>query len=92
MKNRLVALCLLLTLLAKAQEVSLVPKPSMMETMKGTFTITPTTQIILAEAGLEKSASFLNDYLQHFYGFRLGFLPGSRPAFRSGGLFRSAFS
>ncbi len=71
MKYRLLSIGLLFTIFTMAQEVSLVPKPSMMETMSGTFTITPSTQIILAEAGLEKSAGFLNDYLEHFYGFRL---------------------
>ena len=42
-----------------------------MPEIPGTFTITENTSIVLAGKGLEKSASFLNDYLQHFFGFKL---------------------
>lgn len=71
MKKRLLVLSLLLGFFGKAQEISLIPQPSRLETKTGSFTLSPATKILLAAPGLEKSASFLNDYLQHFYGFRL---------------------
>ncbi|MES2003429.1 MAG: beta-N-acetylhexosaminidase [Bacteroidota bacterium] len=71
MKHGLLAFCLLFAFTTQAQEISLVPQPSQLTKLTGTFTITPATQIILAESSLSKSAEFLNDYLQHFYGFRL---------------------
>jgi hexosaminidase len=71
MKQRLLALTLLFALFATAQDVNIIPKPFRTVKMDGNFSITPATQIILEETGLEKSAQFLNDYLQKFYGFRL---------------------
>lgn len=71
MKHTLLGFSLLLTLFAGAQEISIIPRPSKMETGTGNFTITSTTKIILAGSGMEKSARFLNDYLQKFYGFHL---------------------
>lgn len=59
---------------ASAQEINIIPKPVKMEVQSGSFTITPETKIILAESGLERSAQFLNDYLQKFYGFHLAVL------------------
>jgi hexosaminidase len=54
-----------------AQDINIIPKPTRVETKPGSFTITPATAIVLAESGLERSAQFLNDYLQKFYGFKL---------------------
>ena len=54
-----------------AQEVSIIPQPSKLVTSKGNFNITNKTQIVLAGSGLEKSATFLNDFLEKFYGFKL---------------------
>jgi hexosaminidase len=71
MKQTFLGLALLLTLFAGAQEISIIPRPSKMEAGTGNFTITNTTKIILAGSGMEKSARFLNDYLQKFYGFHL---------------------
>lgn len=71
MKKRLFALSLLLGFFGKTQEISLIPQPSRLEARTGSFTLSPSTKILLAAPSLEKSASFLNDYLQHFYGFRL---------------------
>ena len=71
MKHRLLALMLLITLSMSAQDVNIIPKPSRLEKMDGNFSITPSTQIVLTGTGLEKSAQFLNDYLQKFYGFQL---------------------
>lgn len=58
-------------IVSQAQEVSIIPQPASMVVEKGSFTITNKTQIVLAGTGLEKSASFLNDFLQQFYGFQL---------------------
>ena len=71
MRHRLLAFTLLITFSITAQEVNIIPKPSRMEKMDGNFSITPSTQIVLTGSGLEKSAQFLNDYLQKFYGFQL---------------------
>ncbi|GAC1443706.1 MAG: hypothetical protein NVSMB63_12710 [Sediminibacterium sp.] len=71
MKKRLLALLLLSALFVHAQEVNIIPQPASLETQEGNFVITPSTKIILAGPALEKSANFLNNYLQHFYGFRL---------------------
>jgi hexosaminidase len=71
MKKGLFILCLLASLSALAQDINIIPKPTRVETKPGSFTITPATAIVLAESGLERSAQFLNDYLQKFYGFKL---------------------
>ena len=57
--------------LANAQDVSIIPQPVKLVVEKGNFTINNKTQILLAGTGLEKSANFLNDFLQQFYGFKL---------------------
>jgi hexosaminidase len=65
-------LLLVLTFTAtQAQEVSIIPQPTKLVTSKGSFNITSKTQIVLAGSGLEKSANFLNDFIQKFYGFKL---------------------
>ena len=79
MKKKLLAISLLLALFATAQEINITPKPFRTIKMDGSFSITPSTQIILEETSLEKCASFLNDYLQKFYGFKLQII-------RNGGL------
>lgn len=56
---------------ANTQDVSIIPQPVKMVVEKGNFTINNKTQILLAGTGLEKSADFLNDFLQQFYGFKL---------------------
>ncbi len=71
MKQRLLALALLFSVFTNAQDINIIPKPSRAVKTEGNFSITPSTQIILAETGLERSAHFLNDYLEKFYGFRL---------------------
>jgi hypothetical protein len=69
MKQRLLAFVLLFAAFAQAQEVNIIPKPTKAEIQPGSFVITPTTSIVLSETGLERSAQFLNDYMQKFYGF-----------------------
>ncbi len=71
MKKTLLVIGLCIALQATSQNISIIPKPSTMEVQSGSFTITPATQIVLSESGMEKSAQFLNDYLQKFYGFKL---------------------
>ena len=58
-------------IVANSQDVSIIPQPVKMVVVKGNFTINTKTQILLAGSGLEKSAAFLNDFLQQFYGFKL---------------------
>lgn len=72
-----VSLLLLMQLLntAQSQEVSIIPEPSKLVVSKGAFQINSHTQIILAGGGLEKSAHFLNDFLQKFYGLQLKVVP-----------------
>lgn len=71
MKQRLLALALLASFYLQAQEPAIIPKPSRIDMQDGNFSITPTTQIVVAGTGVEKAAMFLNDYLQKFYGFKL---------------------
>lgn len=71
MKTKLLAIAFLFTVSVQAQEINIIPKPSKLETQTGNFTVTANTPIVLAGTGLEKSARFLNDYLQKFYGFQL---------------------
>ncbi|MEO8174673.1 MAG: beta-N-acetylhexosaminidase, partial [Sediminibacterium sp.] len=75
---RLLAFILFFSASVQAQEVNIIPKPTKVETQPGTFTITPATSIVLSETGMERSAEFLNDYLQKFYGFRLPILKNGR--------------
>ncbi len=56
---------------AQAQDINIIPQPVKLVVGKGSFAINNKTQILLAGSGLEKSANFLNDFLQQFYGFKL---------------------
>ncbi|MES2329574.1 MAG: beta-N-acetylhexosaminidase [Bacteroidota bacterium] len=78
MKQTLLALAVFFAVVAGAQEVNIIPKPTKVETQPGNFVITPATSIVLSETGLERSAQFLNDYLQKFYGFRLPVIKNGR--------------
>jgi hexosaminidase len=71
MKKGLFVLSLFASLSGFTQDIDIIPKPTRADTRPGSFTITPATAIVLAESGLERSAQFLNDYLQKFYGFKL---------------------
>jgi hexosaminidase len=63
--------CLLVAFHLQAQEVAIIPKPASVVFGNGSFSITPSTQIKMEGSGLGRSANYLNDYLQEFYGFRL---------------------
>jgi hexosaminidase len=54
-----------------AQPADIIPKPASLQTGKGEFRITPSTQLVFNGGGTEKSAVFLNDYLVRYYGFSL---------------------
>ncbi|MDE3253280.1 MAG: beta-N-acetylhexosaminidase [Bacteroidota bacterium] len=71
MKQKLLVFCLLVSLRMHAQELNLIPKPYRTEIMDGNFTLSAETKIFLASDAEEKSARFINDYLQKFYGFHL---------------------
>lgn len=71
MKIRLLVAGILMGCFASAQDISIIPQPAKLEAGQGTFTINASTNIVLAGNALEKSAAFLNDYLQQIYGFRL---------------------
>src|SRR5436189_4153671 len=64
---------LIMTVICSAQTINIIPQPAEMKQPKimASFTISPATQIVLEGSGLENSASFLNDYLQRFYNFKL---------------------
>lgn len=64
-------LLLLLGQTALAQQVSIIPQPVSFEAKGGTFSITRSTLLVVADKENEKAANFLNDYLQQFYGFKL---------------------
>src|SRR5690606_33689931 len=51
----------------------IIPEPVevTMPASAGKFEITPQTPIVVEGSGLENAASFLNDYLQEVYGFKL---------------------
>ncbi len=52
-------------------QVSIIPKPASIKMGEGSFTITNATKIVMPENQLKNQTSFLNDYLQKFYGFKL---------------------
>jgi hexosaminidase len=55
----------------KQQAINIIPKPASIQINNGTFTITKSTVITVADEGDRKAAEFLNDYLQQYYGLRL---------------------
>ena len=73
MKKFLLAISLIATTLSFGQPPLniVIPAPSQLKIKDGIFTINSDTKIAFAAAGLEKSASFLNNYLQQYYGFQL---------------------
>jgi hexosaminidase len=74
MKKVLLVILLTGSLLANAQQINIIPQPVSIEPGMGSFTITTATKIVLAGTGTNKTASFLNSYLQKFYGFQLALI------------------
>ncbi|MFT3933422.1 MAG: beta-N-acetylhexosaminidase [Chitinophagaceae bacterium] len=68
----LVLLCSI-TAAAAAQAINIIPQPVELRQPKimANFTLSSSTVIVLEGSGMEKSVSFLNDYLQRFYHFSL---------------------
>lgn len=57
--------------LAHGQDVNIIPQPASLQVKSGTFTITKTTSIVIADEGDRKSANFLNAYLKQCFGWSL---------------------
>jgi len=66
----LIACCIATSVRA---QISIIPQPASVKQPKiaAEFSITPSTQIVLEGGNLENVASYLNDYFQQFYGFKL---------------------
>ena len=73
MKKLLLALSCFATLISYSQTLNIIPAPAKATVKPGNFFITPQTKFLLSGSNLEKSANFLNSYLQKFYGFQLAF-------------------
>lgn len=71
MKRLFTCLFFLPALFMKAQEVSIIPQPTQLTMGKGNFSIQAKTKIVLGAEGLDKSASFLQAYVQKMYGLHL---------------------
>ncbi len=72
MKKIALTFCIIIGLLkVQAQEFSIIPQPEKLTVETGNFNIIPSTKIVLKAEGFEKSAAFLNDYFQQFFGFKL---------------------
>ncbi len=54
-----------------AQKVNIIPQPTSITERAGTFTIKRNTVIVAGTKDEIKSANFLNDYLNSYYGFKL---------------------
>ena len=77
MKQTLLAFFLGATIWSNAQSVNIIPQPASVKVSDGSFTITPSTKLVLEASNTEKSAAFLNSYLKKFYGFQLKIFKGS---------------
>jgi hexosaminidase len=53
------------------QSINIIPAPVKAEIKPGNFILSPSTVIVLDNNGEKKAATFFNDYLQKFYGFKL---------------------
>ena len=72
MKNYILFLLLFVCLVSKAQNnLNIVPMPAEVKMGKGFFSLDKNTSIVLEGSGLEKTASFLNEYVQQFFGYKL---------------------
>jgi hexosaminidase len=69
--KRLLILFFLLARFATAQELSIIPQPASLQIKDGNFSISKETSIVVKDAEDRKAASFFNDYLQEYYGFKL---------------------
>src|ERR1700730_14440658 len=56
---------------AFAQEIQIIPQPDQLEKKNGSFTFNKNSLIVVQDEGDKKSANFLNNYLQQYYGWQL---------------------
>jgi hexosaminidase len=70
-KKLIFAVTMYLTGHSNAQEVNIIPRPQKITLGKDSFTINASTVIVTEGSGLESSVSFLNSYLEKFYGYKL---------------------
>jgi len=72
---RSIILCLLILAgnRLSAQDVNIIPQPSSLAigSSESTFSLKPTTLLVLEGSGMENAVNFFNDYLYRFYKFRL---------------------
>ena len=62
---------LLMALASRSQELAIIPKPVHSQWGTGSFSLNRNTVLVLTSEEQGRSASFLNEYLQQCYGFRL---------------------
>ncbi|MBK9570091.1 MAG: beta-N-acetylhexosaminidase [Chitinophagaceae bacterium] len=64
---------LLSTIVARTQQVQIIPQPVSLKQPKiaASFSISPSTEIVLEGSYMDNSISFFNDYIQRFYFFKL---------------------
>ena len=60
---------------AQTSPLNIVPVPVKVEVNNNSFTITPSTLLLVKDKNSSTSAAFLNDYLKKFYGFSLKIVP-----------------
>ncbi len=71
MKRTVLAILLMISISSLAQSISIIPQPVSVEPGTGSFSITPSTKIVLITDGTAKTASFLISYLEKLYGIHL---------------------
>ncbi len=74
MKCFAILLCsIFLAQVSPAQEINIIPQPVSVKlpAVKGNFSISAATSIVLEGSGLENAANYLNDFLLRFYGLKL---------------------
>src|ERR1700741_4202277 len=49
----------------------IIPQPQELILKSGNFTLSPETKIVATANGPQNEIEFLNDYLEHYYGFKL---------------------
>ena len=62
---------LLCSAISFAQEVKIIPQPVHVTTKSGSFVISPKTSLVVLNKTDDATASFLNEYLLNYYGFKL---------------------
>lgn len=72
LKPGIIALtALLASTIITGQEINIIPRPAELTKATGTFTIKPTTTIVVVNSVDDNTAAFLNNYLKRVYGFQL---------------------